>query len=385
MSANGPFSAQIQRAIAALQTGLTAFTNLAITAGGYLNFGATLGSGGYGFRDSAGTIQYKDSGGSWVPFPSGGQAPAASLYVVEGIADASLPNAQFTGALATGIVKNTTTTGVLSIASPGTDYQTPTGTPAGFVIASQATGDILAASSATAWTRVPDVAVGSVLQSGGIGALPSYGQIAPLNLAPQVAFATMWDGVATGGRYSRATTGGGAITDSTSGATLSLVTVASSAQVNLLHGTKPIYPMAFSAQSVLGTIATDFEYFVGLGVPTVASTGITWTDSHAGFKITRASSGTINVYATAGNGVAEVVSSSLATGVTLDAFDLFCTITSSTTANFAVRKNGGSWTSLTPLTITFDTANWRFLTIAIDNINVSTNGNVVTTSASVWR
>jgi hypothetical protein len=35
------------------------------TAGTYLNWGATIGTTGYGFRDSAGTIQWKNSGGSW--------------------------------------------------------------------------------------------------------------------------------------------------------------------------------------------------------------------------------------------------------------------------------------------------------------------------------
>lgn len=40
--------------------------------------------------------------------------------------DGTLPNAQFLGALATGLVKNTTSTGVLSIAVPGTDYDVVT-------------------------------------------------------------------------------------------------------------------------------------------------------------------------------------------------------------------------------------------------------------------
>jgi len=37
----------------------------------YLNFGNISGTGGYGFRDSAGTMQYKNSGGSWAAFGSG--------------------------------------------------------------------------------------------------------------------------------------------------------------------------------------------------------------------------------------------------------------------------------------------------------------------------
>lgn len=44
-------------------------------------------------------------------------------YILQ-TANANLPNAQVLGSLATGLLKNTTTTGVLSIAIPGTDYAT---------------------------------------------------------------------------------------------------------------------------------------------------------------------------------------------------------------------------------------------------------------------
>jgi hypothetical protein len=50
----------------------------------------------------------------------------ANKFIVQGTTDAGLSGAQFLGALSTGIVKNTTTTGVLSIAVAGTDYLTPT-------------------------------------------------------------------------------------------------------------------------------------------------------------------------------------------------------------------------------------------------------------------
>lgn len=49
----------------------------------------------------------------------------SNKFIVQGTADAMLTGAQFTGALATGLVKNTTTTGVFSIAAAGTDYQSP--------------------------------------------------------------------------------------------------------------------------------------------------------------------------------------------------------------------------------------------------------------------
>jgi hypothetical protein len=47
----------------------------------------------------------------------------ANKFIVQGTADAQLAAAQFLGALATGIIKNTTTTGVLSIAAAG-DFPT---------------------------------------------------------------------------------------------------------------------------------------------------------------------------------------------------------------------------------------------------------------------
>lgn len=50
----------------------------------------------------------------------------SNKFIVQGTADAGLTGAQFLGALATGILKNTTTAGVLSIAAkadfPALDY-----------------------------------------------------------------------------------------------------------------------------------------------------------------------------------------------------------------------------------------------------------------------
>lgn len=53
-------------------------------------------------------------------------APADAKYIVQ-ISDANLPNAQDMSALGTGLVKNTTGTGVQSIAVSGTDYTSPAG------------------------------------------------------------------------------------------------------------------------------------------------------------------------------------------------------------------------------------------------------------------
>lgn len=55
---------------------------------------------------------------------SSAYAPSDSKYIIQ-TADSDLPNAQVLGSLSTGIVKSTTTTGVLSIATAGTDYENP--------------------------------------------------------------------------------------------------------------------------------------------------------------------------------------------------------------------------------------------------------------------
>lgn len=56
-----------------------------------------------------------------------GGAPATATYIVQ-VPNGSLSNEQALSALATGLLKNTTTTGVLSIAAQGTDYYAPSGT-----------------------------------------------------------------------------------------------------------------------------------------------------------------------------------------------------------------------------------------------------------------
>src|SRR3989338_8063683 len=45
---------------------LAVFGNILLSGiGNYLNFGSTAGTSGYGVRDNAGTLEFKNSGGSW--------------------------------------------------------------------------------------------------------------------------------------------------------------------------------------------------------------------------------------------------------------------------------------------------------------------------------
>ncbi len=55
----------------------------------------------------------------------GSDVAFTNKFIVRGTSDSGLSNAQFLGALASGIVKNTTSTGVLSIAALGVDYEVP--------------------------------------------------------------------------------------------------------------------------------------------------------------------------------------------------------------------------------------------------------------------
>ena len=46
--------------------------NIGLAASSYINFGATDGTSGYGIHDNGGTLQYKNSGGSWANLGGGG-------------------------------------------------------------------------------------------------------------------------------------------------------------------------------------------------------------------------------------------------------------------------------------------------------------------------
>lgn len=55
----------------------------------YLNFGSTVGTSGYGFRDNAGSIEFKHSGGSWAAIGTGGGGGGSATTTINGMATSS--------------------------------------------------------------------------------------------------------------------------------------------------------------------------------------------------------------------------------------------------------------------------------------------------------
>ena len=78
---------QIKNAGIGMNT-LAVFGNAIIsTVSGYLNFGDTVGASGYGFRDNAGTMEFRNSGGQWRTFTgalNGTVGPVQSIAFTDG-------------------------------------------------------------------------------------------------------------------------------------------------------------------------------------------------------------------------------------------------------------------------------------------------------------
>lgn len=103
----------------------------------------------------------------------GGGAPTSATYITQ-TADGTLSNEQALGALATGVLKNTTTTGVLSIAAAGTDYVAPGATTSSGL--TMATSRLLGRTTASTGA-IEEITVGSGLtfSSGSLSATGSSG------------------------------------------------------------------------------------------------------------------------------------------------------------------------------------------------------------------
>jgi len=79
-----------------------------VPASSYINFGTTSGSSGYGFRDNGGTMEFKNSAGSWTAFGGGG--------ITNSAANTELMMSNGTNAISSGVFANAST-GSLTLGS----------------------------------------------------------------------------------------------------------------------------------------------------------------------------------------------------------------------------------------------------------------------------
>lgn len=195
----------------------------------------------------------------------------------------------------------------------------------------------------------------------------------------------------TAGRFSTSNTSAGTTTYDNLGMIINTSATISSA-------TRTTWPMGNSTASEVGSpvfscslyflsTGTDFQFFCGLGTPTTNGAGITFTVKHIGFKITRASTGTISVFATQADGSTENASSALTTitAGSTDSLELIFKVNSTASVDYYWRKNGGALSSATNLTTNMPTALSDFAQFCATNIGVATQTQIEINSASYER
>jgi hypothetical protein len=111
-NSGSPLSPPISFRIAGTEYANLSATGFLFPASGYLNFGATSGLSGYGIRDNGGTIEFKNSGGSW-----GSLGSVASTNF--GAGTVSSPGLYVTGDTDTGFYQATANT--VSVATGGVE------------------------------------------------------------------------------------------------------------------------------------------------------------------------------------------------------------------------------------------------------------------------
>lgn len=282
---------------------------------------------------------------------------------------------------ATGLPLTTGITGILALANGGTDL-------------SAAADDTTLISSGSAWVAT---AVTNCTDTGGnhlnyTASTNSFscGTSGAAGGAPRTVLSTVFEAT---GRFVSTVVNAGTITFSTNGVALNTTATATSSthlqwialQADNGGGLFTTFPLEFSATFDVPAIGTDLQIFAGLGVPTVAGAGITFTVNHIGFKLVRASSGDCSLYATQADGT-ETASSALTTLTTNDNLDVALSVDSASSVRYWWRKNGSTWSSATTLTTNIPTSGTaQVVSIASSNAAVATGTNIRLMSASVIR
>lgn len=231
-----------------------------------------------------------------------------------------------------------------------------------------------------------DGSANAVLQTNGSAAL----SWATVGFQPRIITATVFE---TAARFATVVTGGGTTIYGVAGAevntsatgTSSSITTMQMLRANATGGVLTGVTGVWGATCNMTELGSDFHVYLGLGSPTVAGSGITFTPQHAGFKITRAASGTASVFATQANGVTETASSALTTVVALDQLDL-CLVVNSASIDYYWRKEGSAWSAVTTLSTNLPSlATEQNMAIAVSNVSVASRAEITVKSAYYSR
>lgn len=194
-------------------------------------------------------------------------------------------------------------------------------------------------------------------------------------------------------RFAAFATSGGNVVFGPTGATINTSATISSAEDlryvifgdNNAEAGSPIVSFSIHASNA----GTDSTAFFGLGgaALTVDGSGIDYNDKHIGFKIVRSGNGTINVYATQGDGTSETVSSSLFTlGAGFnEQMDLILKVNGNSSVDYYWRKSGGTLSTPTTLSGNMPTQVGDSLQMAVSNVGVATLTKYVLLAASYQR
>ncbi len=300
-------------------------------------------------------------------FNGSANVPFANKFIVQGTSDAGLTGAQFLGALATGLLKNTTTTGVLSVATPGSDYEVPLTFSTGLT---RTVNTITVNTSQNISTLSNLTSNGFVTTSGGTGALSVTGSTGSGNvvLATSPTLVTPVLGAATATSINKV-----AFTAPATGATLTIADGKTlTASNSLTFAGSDGSTLNVGSGGTLGTAA--YTSSSAYEVPLTFSTGLTRTVNtitvNTSQNIATLSNLTSNgsVQTSGGNGTLSVVANT-GTGN-----NVLANSPSLTSPSFSTIVNTGTLT----LPTSTDTLVGRATTDTLTNKTISGSNNTLT-------
>lgn len=170
----------------------------------------------------------------------------------------------------------------------------------------------------------------------------------------------------TAGRFEATAVNTGTATFGTTGVTIASGTTSASSESlywPIGNGTNanaqiqlgsPVFACKLLMNSLVAASGAGSSFF-GIGIPTVAGAGHTYTVRHIGFKILKAA-GVVSLYATQADGTTENASSALTTLVDDEEIDLLFKVNGTTSVDYYFRENNGSLSAATNLTSNLPTS-----------------------------